>query len=204
MDLNKQGIKNLEKIEDISLPVRRQPVRTTFRISKAAHDAIKQVSKIYKIKNTEVFDAFLPNFQEVKKQIKDLDMPSFSNIKGNATRKTYLINKSTLLNIEKAAKEEKISRDSFVDFMSLALKILCDTKSSKEKSKYEKVLEEIINPFLKHAEKIEKDIIKELGNDDPAVSRFGLIIILIMHLSGAIENYLNNGVAIDPDDFSQQ
>lgn len=204
MDLNKQGIKNLEKIEDISLPVRRQPVRTTFRISKAAHAAIKHVSKVYKIKNTEVFDWFLPIFQGLKKDEKSGSGMSSYSVNDNATRKTYLINKSTLLNIEKVAKEKKISRDSFVDFMSLALKILCDMKSSKEKSKYEKVLEEIINPFLKHAEKIEKDIIKELGNDDPVVSRFGLIIILIMHLSGAIENYLNNGVAIDPDDFSQQ
>ena len=50
MDLNKQGIKNLEKIEDITLPVRRQPVRTTFRISKEAHDAIKHVSKVLKKK----------------------------------------------------------------------------------------------------------------------------------------------------------
>jgi hypothetical protein len=196
MDLNKQGIKNLEKIEDITLPVRRQPVRTTFRISKEAHDAIKHISKVFKIKNTEVFDSFLPNFQELKKQIKDLDMPSLSNIKGNATRKTYLINKSTLLNIEKVAKEEKISRDSFVDFMSLVLKLLCDKRLSKEKSKYEKVLEEIINPFWEHAEKIEKDIIKELGKDDPLRLGFGIVIINIMNLAMAITDNINEGKPI--------
>lgn len=196
MDLNKHGIKNLEKIEGISLPVRRQPVRTTFRISKEAHDAIKHVSKVFKIKNTEVFDWFLPIFQGLKKNEKSGSGIAPYSVKDTATRKTYLINKSTLLNIEKAAKEEKISRDSFVDFMSFALKLLCDKRLSKEKSKYEKVLEEIINPFWEQAEKIEKDIIKELGKDDPLTSGFGIVIINIMNLAMAIEDNINNGKPI--------
>lgn len=196
MSLNK-GLKEIELEEGVSrniLPVKQQPVRTTFCLSKEAHDAIKHVSKLYSINNIKVFEMIVPLFQELKN--KDDSLSPNPEIR-EGIRKTYLINKSALLSIERAAKEEKVSRDSFVDFMALALKFFSDKRFSKEKLRYEKVLKKIINPFWEKAEEIEKSLKKELGKDDPLTSGFGIVIINIMNLATAIEDNINEGTPIE-------
>ena len=70
MGLNKslKQIK-LENVPKGILPVKQMPVRTTFRLSKGGHDAIKYISEFYNINNTEVFDRLVSLFQEIKRKM---------------------------------------------------------------------------------------------------------------------------------------
>ena len=135
---------------------------------------------------------------------KSIELPSRSQTVENKTRKTYVIDKKTLSAINKASEKSKIPRDTLIDGLAIVSKKIIDLTIAERDKKYRNVFNNIISPFWIHAGKIEKELIKELGDDDPIVSRFGLIIVLIMNLSFAIESYLKNGSPIDPNDFSQQ
>jgi archaellum component FlaC len=193
-----------EKIADfkdvLALPrAQKNIVRTTFNLSQKGHDAIGEIADTLNKKNAEVFEAMMEIFNKIGN-----DLPFSSTDAENKTRKTYVIDKKTLSAINKASEKSKIPRDTLIDNLAQTVKIIIERLSSEKDKKYTDVLKKIINPFWIEAEKIEKTLIKELGDDDPVVNRFGLIIVIIMNLSGAIENYLNNGEPIDPEDLSQQ
>lgn len=193
-----------EKITDfknvLALPVaQKNIVRTTFNLSQKGHGAIGEIANTLNKKNAEVFETMMAIFNKIGN-----DLPLSSTDTENKTRKTYVIDKKTLSAINKASKESKIPRDALIDNLAQNVKRIIELLSSEKDKKYTDVLKKIINPFWIEAEKIEKTLIKELGDDDPVVNRFGLIIVIIMNLSMAIENYLNNGEPIDPEDFAQQ
>lgn len=198
---NKKDETRIEKTPGLKLPSKQHLVRTTFRISQQGHDAIKSVSKIYGMKNADVFDMASSLIKELN--TKGIDLSSVKDISGKSLRKTYLINKITLSRLRKLSDEIKTSRDLLIDKMAIILKTLLDKELTEKHTKYRNVLEKIIKPFWEQAEKLEKKLKKELGEDDPIISRFGFIIVLIMNLSMAIEENINNGVPIDPDDYSQ-
>jgi len=174
-------------------------VRTTFNLSQKGHDVIGEIANTLNKKNAEVFESMMGIFNKIGN-----DLPLSSADAENKTRKTYVIDKKTLSAINKASKKSKIPRDILIDNLARTVKIIIEHLSSEKDKKYTDVLKKIINPFWIEAEKVEKILIKELGDDDPVVNRFGLIIVIIMNLAGAIESYLNNGEPIDPEDLSQQ
>ncbi len=192
-----------EKIADFkdvfALPVaQKNIVRTTFNLSQKAHDAIGEVANTLNKKNAEVFETMMEIFNKIGN-----DLPLSSTDAENKTRKTYVIDKKTLSAINKASEKSKIPRDTLIDNLAQTVKKIIELIASKKNEKYSNILKKIINPFCAEAEKVEKTLKKELGDDDPVVNRFGLIIVIIMNLSMAIENYLKNGESIDAEDFSQ-
>jgi len=198
---NKEEEIRIEKTPGLKLPSKQHLVRTTFRISQQGNDAITSVSKMYGMKNADVFDMASSLVQELNK--KGIDLSSVKDVSEKSMRKTYLIKKNTLSRLRKLADEIKTSRDLLIDKMVIILKTLLDKELTKKHTKYRNVLEKFINPFWEQAEKLEKQLKKELGEDDPIISRFGFIIVLIMNLSMAIEENINKGISIDPDDYSQ-
>lgn len=191
----------IEKTPSVKLPPKQNLLRTTFRISQEGHDAIKIISKKYGIKNAEVFNMASSLIQEINQN--KIDLTSLKRIKGKTLRKTYLIDKLTLSKLRKFASEMNISRDLILDKMAIILKTLLDKELTEKHRKYSNVLENIINPLLNQTEKLEKQLKKELEEDDPIISRFGLIIVMIINLSMAIESNINNGIPIDPNNYSQ-
>lgn len=191
----------IEKSSGLKLTPKQYPLRTTFRISQEGHAAIKSVSEKYGMKNADVFDMASSLINEIYQ--KGIDLSSVKDVSEKTIRKTYLINKTTLSKLRKLANEIKLPRDLLIDKMVIILKIMLDKELSAKHTKYRNALEKTIKPFWRHAEKIENLLKKELGEDDPITSRFGFIIILIMNLSMAIEENINKGVPIDPNDFSQ-
>lgn len=53
-------------------------------------------------------------------------------------------------------REQKTSRDIFVDYMATMLELLSAVESLKKRSKYEQTLKEIIEPFWEQGEAIKK------------------------------------------------
>jgi hypothetical protein len=198
---NREDKTSIEKAPRLKLPYKQHLIRTTFRISQQGHDAITNVSKIYGMKNADVFDMASSLVQEFNK--KGMDLSSVKDISGISIRKTYLINKISLSRLRKLAGEMKTSRDLLIDKLVTTLKTLLDKESDERNIKYRNALKEIISPFLGQTEKLEKQLKIKLGEDDPITSRFGIIILLIKNLSMAIEKNINKGVPIDPDDYSQ-
>lgn len=185
----------------------KQPVvHSTFRLSQEAHNAIKELGDVLDIKNAELFEELFDRlliFFEASQTSKIpiiLDGP-----RNNATiRKTYVVKKVTLTKLSKLAKDKKKTRDLLIERTAIAFKKILEGVLSDKKERYSNVLEKTINPFWQEAEDIEGRLSKELGSDDPIVSRFSYVRTVLMTLSMAIESYLGKGTPIDPDDFSQQ
>lgn len=201
MEITAEKLKELKNA--ITLPVaKKNNVRTTFNLSRQGHDAINEAAKAFGKTNAEMFDEMLGIYKLISES--NIDLSSLSKDAKNKTRKTYVINKKTLSEITRISDKLKIPRDILIDNLAQTVKKIIELIASKKNEKYSNILKKIINPFWIEAKKIEKILIKELGDDDPVVNRFGLIIVIIMNLAGAIENYLNNGEPIDPEDLSQQ
>ena len=187
-----------------SLTKGKQPVvHSTFRLSREAHDAIRQLTDFLGIKNAELFERFLILFEGLKETKNPISLLE-ANSKTKGTRKTYIVKKETLSKLKKLAKAKNITRDLLAEKTILTFKNIFESALSDKKEQYRLALEKTVEPFLSEAHSIEGELANKLGSDDPIVKRIGHIIILTMNLSMAIENYIKNGTPIDQDDFSQQ
>jgi len=61
MDLKEKKEKNEIGIK---FPEKRKFVTTTFRLSQKAHDAIREIARLYGVKNSEVFNMLLSFYYE--------------------------------------------------------------------------------------------------------------------------------------------
>jgi len=68
---------------------------------------------------------------------------------------------------------------------------------------HEKALK-MINSYWEEGEKLDKSLERLLDKDDPIISRFGMVNVVLMNLSSAIKNELDTGVLIDPEDLILQ
>lgn len=184
----------LKDIPSFKLPEKQQFTRTTFRFSKKGHDAIRKLSKLQGKKNADIFDTLIQLFEILKKDIKDFSL--HINEETKTIRKTYVIKKTTLQKFNDISKKEGIKRDHFIDKMAQVLMIIAEKETDKKHKEYQSVLTDIINPFWGYAEEIEKKLKEKLGEDDPIVSKFGIIIVNIMNLSSDIKSYLEEGTPI--------
>jgi len=70
------------------------------------------------------------------------------------------------------------------------------------KKEHKKALK-MINSYWEEGEKLDKSLERLLDKDDPIISRFGMVNVVLMNLSSAIKNELDTGVLIDPEDLAQ-
>jgi hypothetical protein len=184
----------LGEIPSFKLPEKQNFIRTTFRFSKKGHEAFKNLSKQQGKKNADIFDTLIEIFDVLKKE--KIEFPLPTKEKFETIRKTYIINKNTLLKINNISKKLGMKKDLFIDTMAEILMLISEKRTIKKHQNYQSVLNNIISPFRGNAEEIEKKLKEKLGEDDPIVSQFGIIIVNIMNLYMEIDSYLQEGTPI--------
>lgn len=189
---------DLEELSDIKLTATQPLMRTSLRFSKKGHEAIKEIGDLMGVKNAEVFKKVLEVSQNLKNSKSGISgLSDLFDKEPETIRKTYIIGKKTLSKISQLANELKVPRDRLIDQIVQLLSALAGTKASEKKDNYRNANEKIINPFWSRAEEIEKELKDKLGEDDPVVHRFGLIIVHVMNLSQDIDDYLSSGTPIE-------
>jgi hypothetical protein len=192
--------KNLKRVSKTSLS-EKQSVRTTFKLIEDCINAIDWLLKTNNLKPKELFD-FICSNNDVVNIAAEAAKKDDKNISVKHIRKTFVISKQTLRLLNKKSEEQTLSRDLIVEKLVLLFKVLLEKDTEKEKQKEEEALS-IIDDFWTKAEEIEIKLKHLLYDDNPIINRFGIVIIILMHLVNAIESKLSNDVPIDPDDFSQ-
>jgi len=174
-----------------------QSVRTTFKLSEDCLKAIEELLKINNIKPKELFNKIFENEFLFNTAIKIAQESKLSSNK-HFKRKTFVISKKTLRLLNKASKENNISRDLIVESIITIFFEFFKQKWQEEIEKEKKAMV-IIDDLWEKAEVAEKKLKSILEEDHPILDRISTIIIIIHNLSIDIDAKIKTGKPIDPD-----
>jgi hypothetical protein len=180
----------------------RQSVRTTFRLSKEANEALGWLARQQKVTMKDVLDASL----EILGKLLSYDdfPPEFGfgiwgigipdSNEPRVIRKTLVLTRGTLKRLKFLSEKLSIPRDELIDKAILYSKKQISDHEEDTKEKHQNVLEPLSS--------IESDIVNVmmlLDEGDPINSQLGYIVQNISNLCQAIEDELEKGIPIDPD-----
>lgn len=196
----KKDFLSIANVDIKALSTKQSVVHSTFNLSKEAHDAISKIKELQHEKIAELFNGIL----QLAVAYHDFKIPiTFDNDKKNDVKikKTYVVYKSTLRKIGVTAKEYKVSRDLLIEKMSQTFLAFVESILFKQRKKYRDIYDEILIPLDTRIKGVEEELTNKLGKDDPIVSRFSYVAIVMENLISAIEHYMEHGEPIDPDAF---
>ena len=180
----------------------RQSVRATFKLSSGCIEAISVVAAQLGIKQKSLFDHLAQDsdsLNAIAKEVQNARMRA-----ENRVQKTYVISRQSLTLLDEISRAFNAPRDALVEFSVRRLLPVID----KEQKKYEK-RKQAFNTMREHVENgmaILGEMIEQLGEDDPVVSRMASVMETYANAAKAVETFLERtqGIeAFDPDDLDQ-
>ncbi len=188
-----------EKEAFLSLKGSASSTRTTFKISKEANNSLKWLSENFNIGPKEIFE-YISKVPDVIYQAAALARYEGQKSKLYSIRKSFVININAYNSILSSSKESNIHRDAILDEVIKIIKKAVEIQAQKERDNLQIAIDMakkcVIDKELKHLKNL-------FGDDHPIVLRFNIISTIAGNLCSAIENYLEKGIPIDPDDISQ-
>jgi hypothetical protein len=194
--------------EEFSLPLAstselkgKQSVRTTFRLSEGCIEAISIVANQMGIKQKSLFDHLAEDvkiLESIAHEIKNttLDMH-------NRVQKTFVISRRSRASFDEISKVFNASRDGLVEHSIQRLLPIIN----KERKKHEKRKEFLtkINRHYTEGKEILDKIRKQLGDDDPIIRKFEMVMSGYEAAKTNIEAFIERSKAIekfDSDDLN--
>jgi hypothetical protein len=174
----------------------KQSVRATFRLTGGCIDAISIVAAQLGIKQKSLFDHLAEDIQSLESIAREIKNKKLE--KQNRTQKTFVISRRSLSSLEEISKLFNASRDALVEHSIQRLLPIIN----KEREKHEKrkvFLARITNHF-KEGEKILNDIKKQLGDDDPIINKFEMVISGYETAKSNIKTFIERGKSIEDFD----
>lgn len=169
-------------------------VRATFQISREGYESLQWLQehqgRSIKMLLSSAITRLLPELNEFSENM----LPS------DRVKKTIVLTKVALDKLNSVSRQRKIPRDAIISYLIVILKSVIEWSNEENKEKH-KAAGTLIDDFWEKANQAEKELIKICGEDDPIVSRFGFVIVLLMNLSLAIDEELKNGTPIDADEM---
>ena len=179
----------------------KQSVRATFRLSGGCIEAISIVANQMGIKQKSLFDHLaedLKTLELIAHEIKNTAINPY-----NRVQKTFVISKRSLSSLDEISKIFNAPRDVLVE---LSIKRLLPI-INRERKKHEKRKEFLakINRHYKEGEKILSGIRKQLGDDDPIITKFEMVMSSYETAKSNIEAFIDRSKGIeefDSDDMN--
>jgi hypothetical protein len=154
----------------------KKSVRTTLKLSKEAHDQLKELLEFYNETSKNTLEAVLS--EDMFSSFKEILENSTQNIeqKNNFIRKTFVLTRNTLKRLETEAVKLEISRDKLAQLMiSLNYFIVKDLQEKSNKAL------EMIKGYAEKGVELEKEIHFLLSKEDPIPEFFSNIIKLLLN-----------------------
>jgi hypothetical protein len=148
-------------------------VRTTFKLSKEACDAITWFTENYKITMKEVFYS-LCEYEDFLESVAEEISKKDTITSKRTLRKTYVISRNSLNIFKELAEKYNISRDELVETAILLHKKLFQQTIEDEKKTNSEALG-IISKFLKKTYDTDRELREILVDGDPILKRFDII-----------------------------
>lgn len=179
----------------------KQSVRATFRLTGGCIDAISIVAAQLGIKQKSLFDHLaedIQNLELIAREIKNKQLK-----KQNRIQKTFVISRRSLSSLDEISKLFNAPRDALVEYSIQRLLPIID----KERKKHEKRKEFFvkIEQHFKEGEKILNDISNQLGDDDPIINKFALVMSAYETAKTNMEAFIDRSKSIEefvPDDMN--
>ena len=141
----------------------RQSVRTTFKLSERAIDALGVLAVQLGIKQKSLFDHLMEDVETLRHIAREFD--EFDS-RVQRVAKTYVISRKTLENLERISLQYGTPRDALVEYSIERILPLLE----KEKIKHQKRKEvsELLQNYLKDGLALMSKVEGDLGEEDPA------------------------------------
>ena len=196
------------KNKDISFPKtltselkKRQSVRATFRLSEGCIDAISIVATQMGIKQKSLFDHLAEDMDTLKSIANEIKRMKID--KQGRIQKTFVISRKSLSSLDEISNMFNASRDGLVEYSIQRLLPII----SKERTKHE-IRKEFLIKIKKHfqqGEKMLNDIRKKLGDDDPIINKFKMVMSGYETVKDNMEAFIDRSKGIeefDADDLN--
>lgn len=146
----------------------KQSVRGTFKLTERAISTLSIVASHLGIKQKSLFDHLIDDIQSLSLIAKNIQKEKFEKL--NRVQKTYVLSRKTMVCLSKASEQYDAPRDALVEYsIQRLLPVLEEERERHLKRKT--VQNEILN-YLFEGEKLLKQSIALLGEEDPVISRF--------------------------------
>lgn len=178
-------------------PHDRQLIRTTFKLSQEALEARAWLAGHHKISMTETLSLAAYVIAQLNEELAGFYLARAGH---RDVRRTLILTKGALGVIEAKAAETGRHRDEILEAALQAFSYTIGETVGAAAELHRQVLPILgrANSALVEAEAEMKAVLEP---DDPVLKRFGYAIVVMDNLLGAIEDELEDGTPVDPDDF---
>jgi hypothetical protein len=174
----------------------RQSVRATFRLTKGCIEAIGILANQMGIKQKSLFDYLaddMDNLKSIARKIKHIKTE-----KPDRIQKTFVISRKSLSSLDEISNMFNASRDFLVECSIQRLLPII----SRERTKHE-IRKEFLIRIKKHfqqGEKMLNDIRKQLGDDDPIINKFDMVMSSYETVKDNMESFIDRSKDIETFD----
>lgn len=174
----------------------RQSVRATFRLSEGCIKAISIVANQMRIKQKSLFDHLAEDIKTLESTAQEIKNTTL--YQHNRVQKTFVMSRRSLSSLDEISKIFNAPRDILVELSIQRLLPIID----KERKKHEKRKEFLakINRHYKEGEKILNGIRKQLGDDDPIINKFEIVMSSYETAKTNIEAFIEKSKGIEEFD----
>ena len=204
--MEKDGGKKQAK--DISLPRTitselkgKQSVRATFRLTEGCIEAISIVANQMGIKQKSLFDHLVEDIHSLESIAHEIKNTTFK--KQHRVQKTFVISRRSLSSLDEISKIFNAPRDTLVELSIRRLLPIINRERKKHEKRKEFFFK--IDKHFKEGENILTDIRKQLGDDDPIINKFEMIMSGYETAKTNIQMFIERSKSIeefDCDDIS--
>ena len=174
----------------------KQSVRATFRLTVGCIDAISIVAAQLGIKQKSLFDHLAEDIHSLESIARGIKNKKLKN--QNRTQKTFVISRRSLSFLDEISKLFNAPRDVLVEHS--IQRLLPIINREREKHEKRKVFLDRINKHFQEGQKILNDIKKQLGDDDPMISKFEMVMSGYKTAKGNITAFIDRGKSIEDFD----
>ena len=174
----------------------RQSVRAAFRLTKGCIEAIGILANQMGIKQKSLFDYLaddMDNLKSIARKIKHIKTE-----KPDRIQKTFVISRKSLSSLDEISNMFNASRDFLVECSIQRLLPII----SRERTKHE-IRKEFLIRIKKHfqqGEKMLNDIRKQLGDDDPIINKFDMVMSSYETVKDNMESFIDRSKDIETFD----
>lgn len=175
----------------------RQSVRTTFKLSAKAIEALSILAVHLGIKQKSIFDHLVEDARTLRSIAREVDPEAFNTLE--RVQKTFVISRKTLISLEETARQFNISRDALVELSIQRLLPIISRERQKHENR-KKIFKEL-DYFLNQGLTLLEEFKADLGNEDPATAEFKGSIEALRSARTQIEAFVAKGQMIEHFDI---
>ncbi len=189
----KKTLLHLQFTEESTADLRgRQSVRTTFKLSERAIEALSILAGQLGIKQKSLFDHLIEDTQALKLIAGEVE--GFGN-RMHRVAKTYVVSRKTLENLERVSVQYDTPRDALVEYS--IERILPLLAREKEKHAQRKQLLGEMRAYFQKGTEILGKAENNLGQDDPIFLELFNMMRVVKHCCQCLESSVEKGRKIE-------